>query len=352
MSIEVQQRQQAASATSPRSTTSTSTIQAANWSPCSGPPAPARPRCCASSPGWSAPIRGSVLLDGEDATDMPVRERQVGFVFQHYALFRHMTVFENIAFGLRVPRARERPSGRDPRARCCSCSSSCSSKGWRTAIRLSSPAASGSASPSPARSPSSREVLLLDEPFGALDAKVRKELRRWLRHLHEELHITSVFVTHDQEEALEVADRVVVMNQARIEQIGTPEEIYDHPATPFVHEFLGESNALRGQVGAKASPSAPSRSRSAKVYADPNVVAYVRPHNVHVAKSKNGVASIEVKVTHVHAAGPIARVELARADNGEEIEAEISRQRFQELGLQIGDTAYASLHDARIYADQ
>lgn len=295
---------------------------------------------------------GHILLDGKEATDIPVRRRRVGFVFQHYALFRHMTVFKNIAFGLSVlPRA-ERPSRAE-----------IAEKVWRL-LRLMQLEGMEERYPSQLSGGQRQrvalaralaidpKVLLLDEPFGALDARVRKELRRWLRELHQELHVTTVFVTHDQDEALEVADRVVVMNRARIEQVGTPEEIYDHPATPFVHEFLGESNALRGQVGADGVSIGTITLPKREGLADPNVVAYVRPHNVHVARSKNGVASIEVTVRHVHAAGPIARIELQRADTGEEIEAEVSRDRFSELDLQIGDTAYASLHDARIYSDR
>ena len=295
---------------------------------------------------------GNVLLDGNDATHIPVRRRRVGFVFQQYALFRHMTVAKNIAFGLSVLPRSERPSkaaiqekvrsllqlmqlegmeGRYPNQL---------SGGQRQRIALARALAI------------EPKVLLLDEPFGALDARVRKELRRWLRQLHEELHVTTVFVTHDQDEALEVADRVVVMNQAHIEQVGTPEEIYDHPATPFVHEFLGESNALRGRVGADGVSIGSITLPKREGLQDPNVVAYVRPHNVHVARAQNGVAALEVKIKHVHAAGPIARIELVRADNGEELEAEISRTRYQALGLKIGDTAYASLHDARIYSGE
>jgi sulfate transport system ATP-binding protein len=171
-----------------------------------------------------------VLFHGEDATDRRARA-PVGFVFQHYALFRHMTIFENVAFGLRVrPKATRPPRRRSAQGH--ELLGWCSSTGSPTAIRTSSPAGSASASRWPARWRSSRKVLLLDEPFGALDAKVRKELRRWLRRLHDEMHVTSVFVTHDQDEALEVADRVVVMNEGRIEQVGTPDQVYDHPATP------------------------------------------------------------------------------------------------------------------------
>ena len=177
---------------------------------------------------------GRVILEGEDASDTHVRERQVGFVFQHYALFRHMTVFENVAFGLRVKPRRERPNEAEIRRRVHRLLELVQldwladrypaqlSGGQRQRIALARALAV------------EPRVLLLDEPFGALDAKVRKELRRWLRHLHDELHVTSIFVTHDQEEALEVADRVVLMNKGRVEQVGTPEEVYEHPATPFV----------------------------------------------------------------------------------------------------------------------
>src|SRR5689334_7162521 len=191
---------------------------------------------------------GSILFSGEDTTDVHVRERQVGFVFQHYALFRHMTVFENVAFGLRVKPRKERPSDAQIRQKVTDLLKlvqldwladrypSQLSGGQRQRIALARALAV------------EPKVLLLDEPFGALDAKVRKELRRWLRRLHDDLGITSLFVTHDQEEALEVADRIVVMNEGRVEQIGTPDEVYDHPATPFVYQFLGDVNLFRGRV--------------------------------------------------------------------------------------------------------
>ena len=174
--------------------------------------------------------RAGVASTARTSPTRTLRERQVGFVFQHYALFRHMTVFENVAFGLRVrPRdARGRPRRRS-RAGARSCSSSCSSTGWPTAIPHQLSGGQRQRVALARALAVEPKVLLLDEPFGALDAKVRKELRRWLRRLHDEIHVTSVFVTHDQEEALEVADRVVVMNEGRIEQIGTPEEVYDDP---------------------------------------------------------------------------------------------------------------------------
>ncbi len=294
---------------------------------------------------------GNVLLHGTDATNVPVRERQVGFVFQHYALFRHMNVFKNIAFGLNVRPRRERPSKAAIREKVFNLLKLVKLEGLenRYPTQLSGGQRQRVAlARALAIDP---KVLLLDEPFGALDAKVRLELRRWLRELHEELHITSVFVTHDQEEALEVANRVVVMNNARIEQIGTPREIYDHPATPFVNEFLGKVNSLSAQVDQGRvrvgtidllAPLDLHDQRS-------SAVAYVRPHNIHLTRLKNGVPSIEVKVRHIHAAGPVARVELERLDNGEGLEAELPRREERDLALNVGDTAFASLRDARVF---
>ncbi|MDM1334990.1 sulfate ABC transporter ATP-binding protein [Acinetobacter pseudolwoffii] len=190
---------------------------------------------------------GQVILEGQDATNVHVREREVGFVFQHYALFRHMTVFDNIAFGLRVRPRKTRPSEAEIKKRVTRLLDLVQlgfladrypaqlSGGQRQRIALARALAV------------EPRVLLLDEPFGALDAKVRKELRRWLRTLHDELHITSIFVTHDQEEALEVADQIVVMNKGNVEQIGSPREVYETPATPFVFDFLGQANRFEGQ---------------------------------------------------------------------------------------------------------
>jgi sulfate transport system ATP-binding protein len=294
---------------------------------------------------------GRVLLHGSDATDIPVRERRVGFVFQHYALFKHLTVFKNIAFGLQIRSRKERPSDAEIRLRV------------RRLLELVQLDGLGDRYPSQLSGGQRQRValaralaieprvLLLDEPFGALDAKVRQELRRWLRQVHEELHITSVFVTHDQEEALEVAHRVVVMNDARIEQIGTPQEIYDHPATPFVHEFLGKVNSLSARVDqgrlhvGSIELLAPLGLHDRRVTA----VAYVRPHNIQLARFKNGQPVIEVRVRHIHAAGPTARVELQRTDTGEELEAELPRREEQALALQVGDTAFASLRAARVF---
>jgi sulfate transport system ATP-binding protein len=294
---------------------------------------------------------GNVWLRGEDATNVAVRERQVGFVFQHYALFRHMNVFKNIAFGLNVRPRRDRPSKAAIRDKVLNLLKLVKLEGLenRYPTQLSGGQRQRVAlARALAIDP---KVLLLDEPFGALDAKVRHELRRWLRELHEELHITSVFVTHDQEEALEVASRVVVMNNARIEQIGTPREIYDHPATPFVNEFLGKVNSLRAEIdGGRVRVGnvdllAPLDGSEACASA----VAYVRPHNIHLTRQRNGIPSIEVKVRHIHTAGPTARLELERIETGEGLEAELTRFEEQALALSVGDTAYASLRNARVF---
>ena len=227
---------------------------------------------------------GQVILEGEDATDVHVRERQVGFVFQHYALFRHMTVFENIAFGLRVRPRATRPSEAEIKKRVTRLLDLVQlgfladrfpaqlSGGQRQRIALARALAV------------EPRVLLLDEPFGALDAKVRKELRRWLRTLHDELHITSIFVTHDQEEALEVADQIIVMNKGNVEQIGSPREVYEKPATPFVFDFLGQANRFEGQNQQGIIHIGEDRLQLPQVKDAPQgeVIAFARPNELHI----------------------------------------------------------------------
>src|SRR5688500_2068819 len=219
---------------------------------------------------------GTVLFDGDDATRRSAKDRGVGFVFQHYALFRHMTVFENVAFGLRVRPRAERPPADDIRRRVMELLAlvqldylgdrypSQLSGGQRQRVALARALAV------------EPKLLLLDEPFGALDAKVRQELRRWLRRLHAEIHLTSVFVTHDQEEALELANRVVVMNEGRIEQDGTPEAVVEHPATPFVMTFVGDVNIFHGRV------------QGGKAMLGRNAVGYARPHELELSRSDTG----------------------------------------------------------------
>ncbi len=296
---------------------------------------------------------GSVLFHGEDATDRHVRERQVGFVFQHYALFRHMTVFENVAFGLRVRRGKARPLEGYIRARVQELLELVQ-LGW-LADRYPSQLSGGQRQRVALARALAVEprVLLLDEPFGALDAKVRKELRRWLRRLQDDLRITSVFVTHDQEEALEVADRVVVMNEGKIEQVGAPDDVYDHPASRFVYNFLGDVNLFHGRVHQGQAQlgdlevSVPEHHGTL----DTAAVAFVRPHDVDVARHRNGAPAIETTVRHVKALGPRVRLYLERAEAGAEIEAEMSRERFQELALHEGETVFVSLRKLRVFIE-
>ncbi|MDN5753148.1 MAG: sulfate ABC transporter ATP-binding protein [Nitrosospira sp.] len=287
---------------------------------------------------------GQVLFQGEDATGQHVRERQVGFVFQHYALFRNMTIFENVAFGLRVRPKRIRPTDAEIRNRVLGLLKLVQldwladrhphqlSGGQRQRVALARALAV------------EPKVLLLDEPFGALDAKVRKELRSWLRRLHDEMHITSVFVTHDQEEALEVADRVVVMNEGRIEQIGTPDEVYEQPASPFVYEFLGKVNLFHGRLHRGRAwidgieVDAPEHTEAEEVAA----VAYVRPHDIDIDRVMHDGGALRAHVFHILAVGPVVRLELIRDDSEdkEPIQVEISKERFRELRLIRGDQVF------------
>jgi sulfate transport system ATP-binding protein len=283
---------------------------------------------------------GQVLLDGEDASSTHVRERQVGFVFQHYALFRHMTVFDNVAFGMRMKPRGQRPAEAKIREKVHDLLNlvqldwladrfpSQLSGGQRQRIALARALAV------------EPRVLLLDEPFGALDAKVRKELRRWLRKLHDELHITSIFVTHDQEEALEVADRVVLMDHGHVEQIGTPEEVYRYPATPFVYGFLGAVNFFHGRVEGDTV-----RVGEDTLQHEPHdfdhgaeVVAFARPHELEIVTDPQSGEGIAARISRVLSFGVTARVELdgVNGSAGQHFEVEITRQRVLELGLADG----------------
>ena len=286
--------------------------------------------------GLEAPDSGSVLFHGEEATHTDVRERQVGFVFQHYALFAHLNIFENVAFGLRVRPKATRPSDREIRAKVTDLLKLVQldwvaerfphqlSGGQRQRIALARALAV------------EPRVLLLDEPFGALDAKVRKDLRRWLRRLHDEMHVTSVFVTHDQDEAMEVADRIVVMNKGRIEQQGTPDEVYDQPATPFVLQFLGDVNLFHGRTG-PADLAAELVNEE-----DASLVSYVRPHELDVLGAPSG-GSWPVTLSQVLTLGPVTRLEFKR-EGGDFVDVELPRARWhqvrQSLGLVVGSTAY------------
>ena len=290
--------------------------------------------------GLEIPDSGSVLFHGEDASQRDVRQRRVGFVFQHYALFRHMTVFDNVAFGLEVKPRATRPAADQIRRKVYELLELVQldwladryphqlSGGQRQRIALARALAV------------EPKVLLLDEPFGALDAKVRKELRRWLRRLHDDLHVTSIFVTHDQEEALEVADRVVLMNKGRVEQVGKPEEVYERPATPFVYGFLGTVNVFHGRASAGSLNLGPvtldmPEHHDAK---DEPATVYARPHEIEIERFSPGQEGIPAVLQRILVIGPTARLELERDDRAEIIEAEISAHRLRSLNLRQGET--------------
>ena len=304
--------------------------------------------------GLETADKGSVLLDGEDASCTHVRERQVGFVFQHYALFKHMTVFDNVAFGLRVKPKNERLSeeaiakkvhellnlvqldwlhDRFP---------SQLSGGQRQRIALARALAV------------EPRVLLLDEPFGALDAKVRKELRRWLRKLHDELHITSIFVTHDQEEALEVADRVVLMNQGKVEQIGSPSEVYDHPKTPFVYGFLGNVNRFNGyasgkflEVGGYKLPINESFAKGSPL------IGFARPHELDINNDKLGIAA---KVDRILSFGLYSRIELTINNHQEglpaHLEVQLERAELNKKKLREGAQVFVIPKELKLFENK
>jgi sulfate transport system ATP-binding protein len=303
---------------------------------------------------------GSILFSGEDTTDVHVRERQVGFVFQHYALFRHMTVFENVAFGLRVKPRSTRPSETQIKSKVLELLKlvqldwladrypSQLSGGQRQRIALARALAV------------EPKVLLLDEPFGALDAKVRKELRRWLRRLHDELHVTSIFVTHDQEEALEVADRVVLMNSGKVEQVGSPQDVWDHPASPFVYGFLGDVNLFHGRAdeGEVTVEGIRIDSTDDRQLRNGRALAYVRPHDLEIRRFAPGVTGIVATLSRAIVVGPIARLELEPVEpnpdnpgSGTIIEAQLPAQQFRDLGLQEGDTVVATPRKARVFVE-
>lgn len=302
--------------------------------------------------GLESPDAGTVTFDGEVSPARNIKGQQVGFVFQHYALFRHMTVFENIAFGLRVRPRRIRRSNAAIHEKVTELLRliqleqladrypSQLSGGQRQRVALARALAI------------EPKVLLLDEPFGALDAKVRRELRRWLRQLHNQLHITSIFVTHDQEEALELADRLVVMRDGNVEQIGTVEEVYNHPANPFVYDFLGNVNLFHARVHngraylgnmAIDLPAEQEHAETAKVY--------VRPHLLEIEHEPVADAGfLRARVTHITPAGPRVKVELSTLD-GELLQVDVSEERFQSLHLEKDAEVYLVPKEMKIFAE-
>jgi sulfate/thiosulfate transport system ATP-binding protein len=269
--------------------------------------------------GLERPDAGSIEIDGRDATDLPPQRRGVGFVFQHYAAFKHMTVRENVAFGLKVAR---RPKA-EVRARVEELLELVQLPGLadRYPAQLSGGQRQRMAlARSLAVQPS---VLLLDEPFGALDARVRQELRAWLRRLHDEVHVTTVFVTHDQEEAMEVADRIVVMNAGRIEQVGGPRDLYEHPANAFVMGFVGPVTRL-GEL-------------------------FVRPHDIQVRRQPNGTTA-EAMVERLVHLGFEVRADLLLGD-GQRLQAQLSREDAEELELAKGQIVFVRPSRTRQFAE-
>jgi sulfate/thiosulfate transport system ATP-binding protein len=297
--------------------------------------------------GLEPPDAGQVLCEDEDMTRTTARDRNVGFVFQHYALFRHMNVYENVAFGLRVRKESKkvihervtellhlvRLDGLERRF------PGQLSGGQRQRVAL-------------ARALAIRpKVLLLDEPFGALDAKVREELRVWLRRLHDEIHVTSVFVTHDQQEAFEIADRVVVMNQGRVEQTGSPLEVFENPANAFVMDFLGNVNVFQAQVrnGRAVMGSMELAFPEYAQHEERSATLYVRPHELQIERSPNGGGSLKARVDRINAAGPVTKVFLSTLDTGVGLNVEVSAERSDQLALKTGEMVYVAPRKVRAF---
>jgi sulfate transport system ATP-binding protein len=298
------------------------------------------------------PGSGPIFFHDEDVAGVRVGERRVGFVFQHYALFRHMTVFSNIAFGLRVRSREERPSREEISKKVhrlldlvqlggmANRFPSQLSGGQRQRIALARALAV------------EPRVLLLDEPFGALDAKVRQDLRRWLRRLHDEIHLTSVFVTHDQDEAVEVADRLVVMNEGRIEQVGSPEEVFHHPYSEFVMHFMGMVNIFHGQAQEGKVRFGPltfeypdymdSEPKPARIF--------IRPHDLDIEKSNSFGQAIDAMVVRINSAGPHVKMDLV-ASSGEPVQAYLSHEHYRALSIDRGDKVYVIPRDVRIFTE-
>ncbi len=299
--------------------------------------------------GLESPDDGSIRLHGEASTGHSASKRGIGFVFQHYALFRHMTIFENVAFGMRVQSRQLRPSRRNIRERVqelihlvqldsyAEMYPEQLSGGQRQRVALARALAV------------KPKVLLLDEPFSALDAKVRKELRDWLRRIHDDLHVTTVLVTHDQEEALEVADRVAILNQGRLEQTGTPQSIYDNPVSPFVYNFLGNVNLFHGRLLADLSSEGHADGTHEPIQ---TAIGFVRPHELELSRTLplDGKAVV-ASVVRIHAAGPQVRLELSIAGSGRPVAAELGRKQFEELGLVAGDDVFVWPQSIRLFDD-
>ncbi|HEX3601941.1 MAG TPA: TOBE-like domain-containing protein [Lacipirellulaceae bacterium] len=294
--------------------------------------------------------RSRIRFHEEDVAHRPAAQRRVGFVFQHYALFRHMSIFENVAFGMRVLSRKVRPTKAEIERRVHELLGLVQLDGLGK--RFPSQLSGGQRQRAALARALAVEprVLLLDEPFGALDARVRQDLRAWLRRLHDEIHVTSILVTHDQEEALEVADRVVVMNRGKIEQIGTPEEVFHKPATRFVMEFLGQVNVFRGRVqGGKAMlGEVPLDGHYFPGKEQGSAMVYMRPHELDIKLYKNGAPSFPARVTRINPAGSIAKV-TTRTSEGQDVLVDLSLDDYQRLSLTEGTEVHIYPKTSRVF---
>lgn len=297
--------------------------------------------------GLESPDEGAIFLNGADTTHQSVKDKQVGFVFQHYALFPHMTVFENVAFGLRVLKGPQKLQSSEITDRVMELLGMVQMD-W-SAKRLPSQLSGGQRQRvALARALAVKpRVLLLDEPFSALDAKVRLELRRWLRKLHDELHITSVFVTHDQEEALELADRVVIINKGKVEQQGSPEDVYDNPANPFIFNFLGNVNVFRGR--SKEQTFLLDGPAHGTDLGDHDVSYYVRPHDIEVFTNQPGSDALEATIQGLRLRGGTAGLELLRSDGEGLVEVELPREVQRNLKLAKGMQVWIRFKQAKFF---
>lgn len=300
--------------------------------------------------GLEIPDSGTVLFEQTDVTNQSPRDRKIGMVFQHYALFRNMSVADNIGFGLRVLARKDRPSAAEAKQKVnelihlvqleglASRYPSQLSGGQRQRVGLARALATDP------------KVLLLDEPFGALDAQVRKELRAWLKNLHKRLHVTSIFVTHDQEEALEIADRIVVLHQGQIQQVGPPAEVYNAPKTPFVARFLGnvsllKGDANRGQIRVENVPL----TSSAQI-ADGEVSVYIRPHDIEIVTvDADKIAVLPAELTGIDAVGGLLRIS-ASTNGGQALHLEMPALAARERPVEVGQKVLLKLHSPHVFS--
>jgi sulfate transport system ATP-binding protein len=302
--------------------------------------------------GFERPSEGQILLDGVDMAQTPPHKRDVNTVFQSYALFPHLTVEENVAFGLRVRPRGSRPPAAEIRAKVMDLLKLVQLD-WLADRRPSELSGGQRQRVALARALAVEpKVLLLDEPFGSLDARIRQELRRWLRRLHDDIRLTSVFVTHDQEEALDVADRVVVMNRGRIEQMGTPQEVFEHPATPFVMTFIGQSAVFAGTVqGGKAFLGPLAVDYPAHLHEESLPASgYARPHELEVSRVENGGGGLWATLRHASPAGAVVKLDLSDGE-GRSLQAEVTREQSEALQPRVGERLYVKPRKLRIFVD-